>query len=156
FHGGQLGLAGERNWGRVSLDVRASVALGDTHQTLDIDGGQLRARPGATPMVFRGGLLATGPNLGHFTSDRFSVVPEATVNLGFWVTPAVRLYAGYNFLYWSNVIRPGDQIDRVVDVTFVPNPPLGVVPSGQNHPQPLFRQSDLWVHGIQVGCEWRW
>jgi hypothetical protein len=157
FHGGQLGVAGERNWGRFSLDVRASVALGDTHQTLDINGGQLRLRPGeTTPMVFRGGLLATGPNLGHFTSDRFSVVPEATMNLGFWVTPALKLYAGYNFLFWSNVIRPGDQIDRVVDVTFVPNPPPGIVPSGQNRPQVLFRQSDLWVQGVQFGVEWRW
>jgi hypothetical protein len=66
------------------------------------------------------------------------------------------VYAGYNFLYWNNVIRPGDQIDRTVDVTFVPNPPAGVPASGQNRPQPLFRQSDLWVNGIQFGAELRW
>ncbi|HJZ55502.1 MAG TPA: BBP7 family outer membrane beta-barrel protein [Gemmataceae bacterium] len=157
FHGGQIGAAAERNWGRISLDVRASVALGDTHQTLTIDGSQLRLRPGmVTPDVFRGGLLAVGPNLGRFTQDKFSVVPEATANIGFWVTPAIKAYMGYNFLYWSNVIRPGDQIDRVVDVTFVPNAPPGVAPSGLNRPQPLFRQSDLWIHGLQFGVEWRW
>ncbi|MDB5313968.1 MAG: hypothetical protein JWO38_8170 [Gemmataceae bacterium] len=157
FNGGQVGLAAERNWGRLSLDGRVSVALGDTTQTVDITGSQARLRPGMiTPDVFNGGLLATGPNLGHFTRDRFSVVPELAANLGYWVTPTVKAYFGYNFLYWSNVIRPGDQIDRVVDVTFVPNPPRGVPPSGQLRPQPTFRQSDLWVNGIQFGVEWRW
>jgi hypothetical protein len=157
FHGGQLGLAAERNWGRLSLDVRGSVALGNTHQDLNITGSQVRLRPGATtPMVFNGGLLAAGPNLGHFSRDRFSVVPEVGVNLGYWLTPNLKAYAGYNFLYWTNVIRPGDQIDRVVDLTFVPNPPVGVTPSGQLRPQPLFRQSDLWVQGVQFGVEWRW
>jgi hypothetical protein len=157
FNGGQVGYAAERNWGRVSLDGRASVALGNTHQTVDIAGSQTRLRPGmATPDVFAGGLLATGPNLGHFTRDRFSVVPEAMLNLGYWVLPNVKAYVGYNFLYWSNVVRPGDQIDRVVDVSLVPNPPMGVPPSGQLRPQPTFKQSDLIVHGIQFGLEWRW
>lgn len=158
FHGGQVGVAAERNWGALSLSGRASVALGVTHQELDISGGQIRTRPGMTPpMTFGGGgLLAAGPNLGSFTRDRFAVAPEGTLNLGVWVTRGMKVYAGYNVLYWSNVIRPGDQIDRVVDVTFVPNPPMGIAPSGQDRPMPTFRQSDLWVQGIQFGAEWRW
>ena len=157
FNGGQVGVAAGRFWGRWSVDVRASVALGDTHESVDISGFQSRLRPGmTTPDVFNGGLLATGPNLGNFSQDRFSVVPEATINLGYWVRPNIRLYAGYNVLYWSNVIRPGDQIDRVVDVTLVPNPPAGVAFSGQYRPQPTFKQSDLWVNGVQFGMEWRW
>jgi hypothetical protein len=43
----------------------------------------------------------------------------------------------------------------VVDLTFVPNAPA-VLPSGQNRPQPLFRQRDLVIHGIQFGAELRW
>lgn len=157
FNGGQIGYAAERNWGRLSLDWRGSVALGDTHQALDIAGAQTRLRPGmASPDAFTGGLLATGPNLGHFTRDRFSVVPEVMLNVGYWLTPNVKAYVGYNFLLWTNVIRPGDQIDRVVDVTFVPNPPPGVPFSGQFRPQPRFHQSDLWVNGIQFGLMGRW
>ena len=157
FDGGQVGYAAERAWGRVSIDGRASVGVGNTHQTLDITGSQVRLRPGmTTPDTFAGGLLATGPNLGRFTRDRFSVVPEVALNLGYRVTPTVRAYVGYDFLYWSNVIRPGDQIDRVVDVALVPNPPPGVGPSGANRPQPTFRQSDLVVNGVQFGIEWRW
>jgi hypothetical protein len=107
------------------------------------------------PVTFRGGLLAAGPNLGTFTRDQFSVVPEVTVNLGFRVTPNLKAYVGYNFLYWSNVIRPGDQIDGVVDLSFVPNGPV-VQPSGLNRPRPPFKQSDLWITGIQFGLEGRW
>jgi hypothetical protein len=155
FNGVQVGATYERRWGRVNLDARASVALGDTHQELNINGFQEVTQPGQPPALFRGGLLAAGPNLGSFTRDRFSVAPEATVNLGYWVLPRLKLYAGYNFLFWSNVIRPGDQIDHVVDLTFVPNSPP-VAASGQLHPQPLFRQSNLWVTGVQFGVEWRW
>jgi hypothetical protein len=163
FNGGQLGYAAERNWGRVSLDGRASVALGDTHQVVDVSGFQTRVRPGDAPMVFtNGGLLAAGPNLGRSTTDRFSVVPEVSLNLGYWVTPTMKLYAGYNALYWSNVARPGDQIDRVVDVTYIPNPPTnpatGQPPafSGVARPVVPFRQDHLWVNGIQFGALWRW
>ena len=163
FNGGQFGYAAERNWGRVSLDGRASVGFGVTTQTVDVSGTQSRLRPGmAAPDVFNtGGLLATGPNLGRFTDNRFSVVPEFTLNLGYWVTPTLKAFAGYNAMYWSNVARPGDQIDRVVDVTLIPNPPLdatGRTPafSGQNRPVVPFRQDHLWVNGIQIGLEWRW
>jgi hypothetical protein len=156
FHGGQVGWLTSRRMGRWELDLRASVALGVTVQTLDIDGFQQRTRPGQPTDSFNGGLLATGPNLGRFNSTRFSVVPEATATLGYAVTPNVRLTVGYNLLYWNNVIRPGDQIDRVVDVTLVPNPPAGVPASGQNRPLPLFRQSDFWVQGISFGAQLRW
>lgn len=155
FHGGQIGMAYERRWGRWDVDARGSVALGTTHQVLEIDGFQTRQQPGAAPMSFRGGLLAAGPNLGSFSHDRFSVAPELTINVGYWLTPSLRVFAGYNFLYWTNVIRPGDQIDHVVDLTFVPNAlPAGF--SGQHRPRPLFKQSDLAVNGVQFGVDWRW
>jgi hypothetical protein len=156
FNGGQIGGLYERRYGRWSWDARGSVALGSTHQVLDIDGVQVRQQPGVAPMMFRGGLLAAGPNLGQFTRDQFSVVPELSLNVGYWVTPSLRLYAGYNFLYWTNVIRPGDQIDHTVDLTFVPNALSGANFSGQYRPRPLFKQSDLAVNGIQVGLDWRW
>ena len=155
FNGAQIGGLYERRLGRWQLDARASVALGDTHQVLEIDGFQVRQQPGAAPMTFRGGLLAAGPNIGKFSQDRFSVVPELTLNAGYWVTPHLRLFAGYNFLFWSNVIRPGDQIDHVVDLSFVPNA-LQTGFSGQYRPRPLFKQSDLAINGIQFGLDWRW
>lgn len=155
FHGGQIGATWERRWGRIGIDARTSIGFGNTHQELSISGTQTRTRPGQLPVTYSGGLLAAGSNLGTFTRDRFSVVPEFTLNLGYWVTPALKAYIGYNFLYWTNVIRPGEQVDPVVDLTFVPNAPP-VAFSGQFRPQPLFRQSDLWVTGLQFGLEWSW
>lgn len=154
FYGGQIGWAASRRAGRFDFDTRLSVALGGTNQTLDISGGQQRVRPGQPPEQFTGGLLAAGPNLGQFSRNMFSVVPEATLNVGFWLTPTVRTYVGYNYLFWSNVLRPGDQIDRTVDLTFVPNAPQ--FPFTVNRPQPTFKQSDVWAQGIQFGLEARW
>ena len=76
FYGGQVGATYERRSGNWSLDARASVALGVTQQELDINGTQTRLRPGQAPANFRGGLLAAGPNLGHFTRDRSASCPR--------------------------------------------------------------------------------
>ena len=68
----------------------------------------------------------TGSNSGSFNRDRFAVVPETDLVLGFRVTPHIKLLIGYSFLYWSNVVRPGDQIDTVIDPRQLPfsgNPP---------------------------------
>ena len=159
FHGGQIGGFWNRRLGQFDWDLRAGIALGSTLQTVEIEGLQQRTRPGEATENFRGGLLATGPNLGTFTQSKFSVVPEITTNLGYRVLPNLRLSVGYNFLYWSNVVRPGDQIDRVVDLAlvpnFVPNPP-GIAPTANPRPLPTFRQSDFWAHGVQFGVEYRW
>lgn len=154
FHGGQVGYAFGQRMGRFDVDGRVSVALGVNAQEVEINGTQSRTRPGQVAERFTGGLLAAGPNIGTFNRDKFSVAPEATLNVGYRVTPNLRTYVGYNFLYWSNVIRPGDQIDRTVDLTFIPNGPP--VPFSQNRPLPTFKQSDLWVHGVQFGLELRW
>jgi hypothetical protein len=156
FHGAQVGGFWGHRYGRLDVDARASVAMGITHQIISIDGTQERTRPGESTQLFRGGLLATGTNLGRFTSNRFSVVPEATINVGLTIAPGIRTYVGYNYLFWSNVVRPGDQIDRVLDETLIPNPRIGVVPAGQNRPAVPFRQSSLGIHGIQFGLELRW
>ena len=156
FHGGQVGGFWNRKFDRFDWDLRAGIALGVTQQTVEIDGFQQRTRPGQATQNFQGGLLATGPNLGSFTQSKFSVVPEITTSLGYRVLPNLRLYAGYNFLYWSNVVRPGDQIDRVVDVALVPNPPAGVPATANPRPLPTFRQSDFWAQGVQFGVEFRW
>lgn len=155
FYGAQLGWGVGRTRGRFDIDGRVSVALGGTHQELEISGYQAVTPPGGQTQTFTGGLLAAGPNLGSFSRDRFSVVPEFTLNFGYMFSPNFRTHIGYNVIYWSDVMRPGEQIDRTVDLTYVPNGPA--VPfSGQARPQPQFRSSDMWLQGIQFGAEFRW
>jgi hypothetical protein len=157
FYGGQVGLDAELRRGRWSLDLLGKVALGDTHQRLTIDGSEQIVAANGTVSNFRGGLLALPSNIGRYNRDRFSVVPEVGISLGYQLTEHLRLSVGYNFLYWTNVLRPGNQIDRVVDVTQIPNFNIaGVNPVGQNRPAVPFKESDFWAQGLTVGIEFRY
>jgi hypothetical protein len=159
FYGGQLGLVGDWRHNRWTVDFRTTVALGTTHQDLDIEGSQTRLAPGALPAVFNGGLLALNSNIGERSRDVFSVVPEVGLTVGYQLTDHLKTFVGYNFLYWSNVIRPGDQIDTTIDVNRVPRfvPPGVTVPdAGQIRPAVLFKETDFWAHGITAGFEYRW
>ncbi len=81
------------------------------------------------------------------------MVPEIGFNVGRQVTNNIRLYVGYTFLYWSSVVRPGDQIDFVVNPTQLPTSAGPGMLVGPARPAPLFRESDFWAQGINFG--WR-
>jgi len=66
------------------------------------------------------GLLARPSNSGRSSRDAFAAVPECAVTLGYRVTRWLRATVGYSFLYWSDVARPGDQIDRGLDRRQIP------------------------------------
>lgn len=155
FYGGNLGADVRWYWGRWSVDVRAQVALGDTVQLLDINGSQRFVSPAGVVHNFTGGLLALPSNSGHFSHNAFSVVPMIGINLGYQILPHLRGFVGYNFLYWSNVIRPGTSIDRVLDVTQIPNFPLHPEPAPVlgHHPAPNFHEVGLWAQGLTFGME---
>lgn len=155
FHGGQLGWVGSRRLGRFTLDTRASIALGVSRQELTVSGSQVVTQPGAEPMNSRGGILAVGPALGSFARDRFAVVPEASFGVGYFLTPSLRATLGYDFLYWSSVLRPGEQIDRTVDLSFVPNT-TGFTATGQQRPLPNLKPSGYWAQGLHIGLELAW
>jgi hypothetical protein len=157
FYGGQVGVAGQYRLGGWTVDGTFKLALGGTHQTIDISGGQTFVAPDGTVRTAVGGLLALPTNIGHFSRDRVSVVPEVGVNLGYQLTDHLRAYVGYNFLYWDRVVRPGAQIDRMLDVTQIPNFPVpGAVPTGQSRPLVPFKETDFWAQGLTFGLEFRW
>jgi hypothetical protein len=155
FYGGQVGADARWYWGRFSLDVRGKLALGATVQQLDISGGQRFVSPLGTVQNFTGGLLALPGNIGHFSSTAFSVIPEVGVNVGYQIFPHLRGFVGYNFLFWSNVIRPGTSIDRGLDVTKIPNFQLNPEPAPVSglHPAPVFHNTGFWAQGINFGLE---
>ena len=108
-------------------------------------------------MVGTGGLLAEPSNIGIRSQDRFAVIPEMGVKLGYNFTPNIKAFVGYTFMYVSNVARPGDQIDRTVNISQQPillgttavNPPL----VGAARPFPLFQTTDFWAQGVNFGLE---
>ena len=91
--------------------------------------------------------------IGERSRDVFAVVPEGSVTLGLQLTPWAALTVGYTFLYASDVVRPGDQIDRGINPT--QNPSFtGAVPAplvGPARPAFRFHGADVWAQGLTVG-----
>lgn len=160
FYGANLGLTGEMRRGRWFANARTSIAFGTMHETATIGGGQaLFFGPGVVGQ-YAGGLLALpGSNIGTFSQNRFAVVPEIGLNLGYHITPHLRVFVGYNFLYLSNVLRAPGTIDTAVDAARIPNFPLPGSPAPlttTTHPAPQFNTTDLWAQGISFGLQWSW
>jgi hypothetical protein len=155
FYGGQLGAVAEFRRGKWFLDLKTKVAIGDTRQTIDIRGNQVITAPGGMQSTFTGGLLALNSNIGHFQRDSFSIVPEVGLNVGYQFTDHLRAFVGYNFLFWSDVVRPGDQIDRGLDVTRIPNFGVPATPLAQPRPAVPFKETGFWAQGINFGVEFR-
>jgi hypothetical protein len=153
FYGGQLGVLGEYHRGPWSLDVNGKVALGTTHQSVTATGAQMDVNEFGVP-VSGAGLLVQPSNAGTRSRDMFSVVPEVTFNLGYQVTTHLKVFAGYDFLYWSNVARVGDQIDTTLDVNSRAFPISQA--AGATRPAPLLQSTSFWAQGFNAGLQFTW
>ena len=75
------------------------------------------------------------------------------MRVGCQLTDNARIYAGYNFMYMSNVVRAGDQIDANVNPTLLP-PRTNV--TGPALPAFMPKTTDFWAQGISIGLELRY
>lgn len=155
FYGGQIGVRTECCWGRMFANVYGKVALGVTQQVVDINGSTIITAPNGTTVVTPVGFLASGSNSGHFTRDRFSVVSEVGVNLGYQITRHVRSTVGYSFLHWTSVVRPSNQIDIGLSGTQIPTDARFNPLAGPARPGILLNDTDFWAQGISFGLEFR-
>jgi|LakMenEpi03Aug12_release.lakeMendotaPanAssembly.Ray.scaffolds.fasta_scaffold51758_2 hypothetical protein len=152
YNGGQIGVNYLRWNGKWSLDARALLGVGGTSSTVSINGSTTVTTPGGVSSTMPGGLLAQRTNIGDYSANNFSFVPEVGVRLGYMIAPRVALTAGYNFIYWTGVARPGEQIDPVVNPTQIPPGTL------QGPARPAFTgvsTTDIWIQGVSTGLEFR-
>lgn len=159
FFGGQLGLRVERQFGRWFVNATTKVALGNTHRSVTTEGELVTNDFNGlgVPQVFPGGYFTQPTNIGDTANDRFSVLTDVSVNVGYQLTSAARVFAGYSFFYLSGVARPGDQVDRRINPSQAPaviGLPVGLV--GPAAPLPQLRSSDFWAHGLNFGLELRY
>ncbi len=150
FNGIDIGTVYSRQRGCWDLDLQTRLALGISRQTVRIDGST--SFNGDDEVS--GGLLALPSNIGIYERDRFAVVPELNAKLGYQLTPQLKATIGYSFIYWSNVVRPGDQISRIVDETQVPS--SNGDSTTARFPEFAFNETDYWVQGISFGGEYQW
>lgn len=157
FYGANFGFDGEIRRGRFTFGGRAAIAVGEVFQSVQIDGTQVLRYNNGGAGVFPGGLLALpGANLGTFKQSQFAVMPEIGFKIGYDILPHLRLSVGYNLIYLSSVLRPGDQIDTALDVARIPNFPVTPAPAPlvYTRPVPLFRDTGLTLQGITLGLQY--
>src|SRR5262245_58722053 len=152
FYGAQFGAKFEWRHKRWVVDVLAKVAFGDSHESVRTWGQT--TIDGKT--VANAGLLVLSSNTGSATRDAFAVVPEAGVNVGYQITASLRLFACYSLISWSDVARPGDQIDFGLNPNLIPTSATFGAGGGPARPALSVRCTDFWAQGANFGVEWRY
>ena len=153
FYGGEVGVVSEVRAYGFSIEGTLKLALGVNRSSVRIAGSSTATIPvpGGLPVVVNtpAGLLAQSTNIGTYTGDSFSVIPEVGVTIGYNFTPSLRATAGYTFFYWTDTFRPGDQIDTNLNLSQLA--PGGLVGA----PFPRFPRTidNVWVQGISLGLQ---
>ena len=151
FNGGEVGIVFQQRCRRWSLDLLMKLAVGSTQSQVAINGSTAITPPRLGTTVYPGGILALPTNIGTYDQTKLSLMPELGVTLGYDVTRHMRATVGYSFIYWSNVARPGDQIDTDVNASQFPPG----TSSGAARPNFVFHTTDFWAQGLNVGLEYR-
>lgn len=164
FNGGNFGFRSEIRYGMLTLTTVGKVAVGNMHQQLRVRGlttfsnafltNQNNTLPVLTGYSY-GGLYANASNIGTFSRDDFSVIPELNVNLSINLTKSVTMFLGYNMIYIDDVIRPGSQLNPNINPALVPfgntYGTAGPAPSGP----PVFVQKEYWIHAVNFGFQFK-
>ena len=141
FHGGLIGIEATYVGHGWRLELLSRLAFGSMRQLVSISGQTTNEVPNDpnSPFVLGQGLLAGPTNQGTRERDEFAVVPELGATMVYQLSPCIDLSMGYSFIYWSNVVQAGRQIDSNL---FVPS-------------QFAFNDTSYWVHGLNAGLEVR-
>jgi hypothetical protein len=151
FNGGEIGLKGQSQHGRLGFEFVTKVAFGNNRQTTYINGYNTVTSGGqVTENV--GGLLTQPTNIGTHQRDVFAIVPEADLSLKWDITCNLRATIGYMFVYNNRVQRSGDAINLNVNPTQINGGTL------DGAAQPSFYSTDTtwYAHGATAGVEYRW
>ena len=158
FQGGQIGLRIDAAHDRWLFAFSGKVALGSNFETVQIGGGSTAATaalPSPAVTYYNSGFLAANSNSGRIMEPHFAVLPEAKLNIGYRIFDHTHLFAGYDFLYLSDAVRPGDQVDTTIDPSRSPIANNGNA-LGANRPRQPFLRSDFWVQGLVLGLDCRY
>ena len=145
FYGGQVGLGWDGHLGCLFFNATGKVAFGVNNQTSKASAVTSITEPtGQVTTSFDRGLLVEPSNAGTIRRNEFSFVPEATVHMGIAFNENFNIAVGYNFLFWYRVLRPGNQIDRAVNIQALQ--PFDEV--GPARPMVHIQNSNFWAQGL--------
>lgn len=158
FHGAQIGLRIDSALGRWVFGFTGKIAYGANFETVTVQGnGSLTTPALPLPAVqpIGSGFLATGTNIGRTLQSEAAVLPEGRLSLGCQLSESCHFVCGYDFLYLSNAVRPGDQVDLAIDPSRSPLLNTGA-PFSANRPRVPFAKSEFWVQGLTLGLDYRY
>src|SRR3954447_23435229 len=112
FYGANLGVRGRVTYGPWFAEISTQFAPGLSHQTISVNGGYTSVNFG--PSSGTEGVFAQPANEGRRSADRVAFVTESALKVGYAFNDRITITAGYQHLYYSNVVRPTEQIDRNV------------------------------------------
>ncbi|MFG0290600.1 MAG: BBP7 family outer membrane beta-barrel protein [Rhodopirellula sp. JB044] len=150
FHGAAFGVRGRTCFGPWSLATTMKLGLGVTSSTLTASGSTTTSVPiaGGTDVSTRNtGLLVQDTNAGSRDHDEFAVAPEIRLVLDRRFNRDWSFSVGYHFLYLSRVLRAGEQIDPLLNLTALD--PGGL--QGYEAPQRSAFYNDLTAQAITIG-----
>jgi hypothetical protein len=151
FFGPQLGLMAAYRLRRLEIEGVAKVGLGDSYDVLRIAGStSINTQPAEN---FNAGLLALATNSGTHTRNVFAVLPEADINVRYKITEHMRATIGFSLLYWSSLLRAGDQVDLRINPAHVPTSNNFGAGTGPALPAVLLRGTDFLAYGLNIGLE---
>jgi Putative beta barrel porin-7 (BBP7) len=165
FYGGQLAGRVEYRSGAWTFDAVTKVALGSMGEQVQVTG--LSSTDSASHLLQGGAFaqpssLGNPGNIGRHVTNHFAAILDEGLRVGYQPTPWLRLFAGYNFMYISSIVQPGDQIDHNLNSTLTGlamssraagnGPPVAGPPA----PSFIFHESSFWAQGVTLGFEIRY
>jgi hypothetical protein len=169
FNGAVFGLQGNARYGMITSSLFGKIAMGNMHERVIISGASAffdpTGRSGSNANTFGaaalgvgggagsafGGLLANSGNIGTHVHDRFTFIPEFGGNIGIALTRGLTGYIGGNFMYFPNVVRPGNLVNPVISAASIPFSASYGAQGATRNQGFQFVETDHWVGGLSVG-----
>ena len=154
FNGFVVGLKGEARYGLLTASSFAKIAVGNMYERVEVLGtGAVISGTGTNRSVGTafGGVLANASNIGTYTNDRFTYIPEFGGNVGVALTGGLTGFIGVNFLYFPDVVRPGTIASPLVSSAAIPFSPNYGAAGAPRGPALRIVEEDHWLGGVNFG-----
>ena len=152
FFGGNVGGRMSYASGNFFIDGTAKVAIGGVHQIVTVDGTTTLVGGGLVgPATTAGGVLANVANGGRSSENRFAVLPEANLQLGYQLRSWANVFVGYQVMYLSNMARAGDQVNRNINPNGLPSVNTFSTRNLATTGVASTTSGDLFLHGFNFG-----
>lgn len=150
FYGVTLGARSNLHVEAFTWSLTGKIGLGWMESDLRTTGTSTVSGISTAPLTSVGGLYASGPNLGDFSKSQFAAIPEFATNVNVQITSHLGLNVGYNYMYISKVLRPGDQVSSQINGNFVPTSPNFGARGGPSNSTIPLSSSSFWAQGFNL------